>query len=985
MENQNNQESKINAFLEAVNYLFHSNDKDLKVKANKFLIDFEKSSESWDISYQVLLKDNLPDEAYYNALNILKNKIKYDFGIYSENPEYIEKLLTFFLDNIDKFKKMKNFILINYCDCIGKAFAFTEDKFNTLLQKFTMKLSGQNADIDSLLSLLLIFNFICETKFEKKIVVDNNLKLIFSENIKKIFDDVFKFLIFMINKINTIEDVNLRHFVKNQILETINNYLYIEMDDNIILKFNNEYLPIINFIFQIDDENLDRHGECICSLLNLPLQENNMSNLAQIIFSKILQFKDILNKSIESIDDEQASFYIEVFTSMVGNNIEQLLNENRIDFFDIIVELTRKCPPNKILTIVDFFCFLNEHLYEYKYSVDEVMKNFKNLFLKLILNFISLTKFDDQIFSKLNISKTKALKNDDEYNKTLDYREAAKDILINFIECYSFNFIFDDLLFPEFIKVVNKIKQDQKNLNSWCKMENLLYIFSCICKYSNPNDKDFENVISLFHTMFEIPSQYIQIIRIVTDILDNCSSILSQDKDLLFKGFKFLVNGLDNELVIKYCSVSAKNLLKDNREIMSELRQDFINLYENKLKNNIINNDKYIYIVEGIIYVITFSKKGNEQNDYDKIKANIVQIMTLWVLYIQKAKNILEKNNNFTPEQNGNVNQLLIILKSISSSAFESLIEPHKKIMYEILVELYPIIIYILQKLSTDKNIVENSIQLIKVYMRGLADNFIKFIPEYVKCIINGYKLSPISSYLYGFEVLITVFPNRKEKELVDILNTTFNELCLITFNSYIKNLSDLDVYTQIGEDFYGMLYRVVKNSAQIIFKSQILEDLINISLKLITTNQIQVAKNIIIFIKYFIKFPQSNYYKDMYKADPVEAESCKKINQNQIEKFSSVLCQKILQIFINSSIKQINEEVTSLLEVFIFCQKPLVIKGMSTFLNECPNDILTNKEKKRFINLIEKSDEKKDEFNEFIDEFINRCINKQVRNKGQN
>ena len=193
MENQNNQESKINAFLEAVNYLFHSNDKDLKVKANKFLIDFEKSSESWDISYQVLLKDNLPDEAYYNALNILKNKIKYDFGIYSENPEYIEKLLTFFLDNIDKFKKMKNFILINYCDCIGKAFAFTEDKFNTLLQKFTMKLSGQNADIDSLLSLLLIFNFICETKFEKKIVVDNNLKLIFSENIKKIFDDVFKF------------------------------------------------------------------------------------------------------------------------------------------------------------------------------------------------------------------------------------------------------------------------------------------------------------------------------------------------------------------------------------------------------------------------------------------------------------------------------------------------------------------------------------------------------------------------------------------------------------------------------------------------------------------------------------------------------------------------------------------------------------------------------------------------------------------------
>ena len=983
MENQNNQESKINAFLEAVNYLFHSNDKDLKVKANKFLVEFESKPESWDISYQVLLKDNLPEEAYYNALNILKNKIKYDFGNYTENPEYIEKLLSFFLDNIDKYKKMKNYILINYCDCIGKAFLFTEDKFNDLLKKFTIKLSEQNTDIDSLLSLLLIFNFICETKFDKRMVIDNNSKLIFSENIKKIASDVFKFLVFMINKLNTIDNDNLKHFIQNQILETINNYLYIDFDEEVILKFSNEYLPIINFIFQINEENLDKHGECICSLLNLPLQENNMRNLAQIIFSKILQFKEILNKSFESIDDEQASFYIEVFTSMVGNNLEELLQENRIDFLEIIVELTKKCPSNKIMTIVDFFCYFNDYLFDKKYTMDDIMKNFKNLFLKVISNFINLTKFDDQIFAKLNITKTKALKDDDEYNKTLDYRYAAKELLINFIENYELNFIFDDLLFPEFVKVVNKIKENQNNLNSWCKMENLLFIFSCICKYSKTSDKNIKNVIILFHTMFEIPSQYIQIIRIVTDILDNCSNILSQDKDLLLKGFKFLLNGLNNDLVIKYCSVSAKNLIKNNREIMSELRKDFMNLYENKFKKNIISNDKYLMIVEGMIYAITFTKKENEQNDYSQIKSDIVQIFKQWVLYIQNAKGVLEKNNNLTPEQNNEVNQLLIILKSISSSAFESLTESHKKIMDEILQELYPIINYILQKLSKDKDIVENCIQLIKVYMRGLVNSFIKFIPEYVKCIINGYKISPISSYLYGFEVLVTVFPNRKEKELIDLLNGTFNELCKITFNSYIKNINDLDIYTQIGEDFYGMLYRTMKQSPQIVLKSQILEDLINVSLNFITTNQIQVAKNIIIFLRYFIKFQQSNFYNDMYKQDKNEAENCKKINQNQIEKFSSTLCQKILQIYINSSIQQITEEVTDLFEIFIFCQKPLVIQGMNTFLQECPNDILTNKEKKHFMNLIQESS--KDEFKEFLNDFINRCINKQIRNRGQN
>ena len=983
MNDKNNQESGINAFLEAVNYLFHSSDKNLKVQANKFLVAFESKPESWDISYQVLLKDDLPDEAYYNALNILKNKIKYDFASYSENPQYIEKLLSFFLNNIDKFKKMKHYILINYCDCIGKAFLFTEDKFNEILKKFTNKLYGQNADIESLLSLLLIFNFICEAKFEKKMVIDDRSRQIFSDNIKNISNDVFQFLIFMINKLHSIEDNNLKHFISDEILETINNYLYIDFDDNVIFKFNNEYLPIINFIFQIDEENLDKHAESICSLFNLPLQENNMQNLSQIIFSKILGFKDILYKSFDSIDDEQASFYIDIFSSMIGNNFEELIVENRFDFFQIIIDLTKKCPSNKIGSIVDFFNYLSDYLLDSKDRFAEKINNFKNLFGQLVLNFIGLTKFEDETFSKLNIKKTKALKDDDEYNITLDFREAAKDILVNYKELYGFNSIFNEILFPEFKKVVLKIKENQQNINNWSKMENLLFIFSCICKYAKKDDSSFDNVEILFHTMFDIPKEYVQIIRTVSDIIDNCSCLLSKDKDLLFKGFKYLINGLDSDLVMKYCSVSAKNLLKDNREIMFELREDLLALYEKKLKNKILENDRYLYIVEGIVYAVTFSKKENE--DYDKIKSSIVEIMKTWVLYIQEAKKILEQNNNLSPEQNDNVNELLIILKSISLSAFESLLESQKSIMNEILIELYPIILYILEKMPNDKSIVENCIQLIKVYMRGLVNSFIKFIPEYVNCIINGYKLFPISSYIYGFEILVSVFPRRKEEELRKILKDTFNKICNITFNNYIKKETDLDIYVQIGEDFYGMLYRTMRQSPRIIIENDILDDLITISLNYMTTNQIQISKNIMIFFQSFIKFPKSNIYQDMFKENQIIAENCTKIIQNQMDKFGDILCKKILQIFINTSIGQIIENLTELFTIFISCQNSLVIKGMNIYLKDCPNDILTNKEKIQFVNLIENYSVKKEEFNLFFDNFINRCINKQIRNRGQN
>ena len=51
----------------------------------------------------------------------------------------------------------------------------------------------------------------------------------------------------------------------------------------------------------------------------------------------------------------------------------------------------------------------------------------------------------------------------------------------------------------------------------------------------------------------------------------------------------------------------------------------------------------------------------------------------------------------------------------------------------------------------------------------------------------------------------------------------------------------------------------------------------------------------------------------------------------------------------------------------------------------DCPNDILTNKEKKQLINLISDTSFNDDEFKNFWNTFISRCISKQKRALGQN
>ena len=986
MSNQN-LEVKVNAFLNAVQLLFHSNNKDQKNNANKFLVELEKNPDSWDIAYQVLLKDNLPEEVYFNALQILKNKIKYDFGNYVENPQYIEKLLNFFLTNLDKFKNSKHYLLINYCDCIGKAFLFTGNKFQDLLKQYIKKLYGDNSDINSLLSLLLIFNFINETGYDERMVIDKKSRAIFLENIKKICDDVFQFILVMINKLNEIkEDKALNKFLNNQILETIINYISFNFDEDIILKFNNDYMPIIDFIFQINEENLEKHSDCIYYLLQLPLNDNKMRTLAQNIFSKILNFKDIFYKSIETLDTEQSSFYVDVFTSMVQNNLNEILNEKRYDLIQLIVDLTKKCSPIKIGLIFEFFENLNQYLYDKNYSVEEVLNCFDNIFIQLIQNIIFLTKFEENIYKRLNESKTRVLENDEEYTSTKDYREQAKDFLEDFTLNYGFIFIFERILFPEFKNIISKIKENQENINLWNKLENILFIFSCISKEISPNSKSFNDVTILFYTIFEIPKEFIQIKRTITEIINTCPKIFASDKDLLYKGFNYIILGLDSNLTLKYCSKSAKKLLSHNKNIFSEKKIDLISLYINKLKDNIFVSENYLNILEGLIEVICYSKNnGNEKDDNELIKKSLVEIMKPWVFYLNGAKELIEKGNTLSDKDKEKFNNLLIIFKYGSQSAFESLSKSNKNIMYEIFSEIWPIINYIWNQMLTKSDIVENIIQLIKIYMRGLDNNFIKFIPEYLEIILKGYKLVPISSYLYGFEILVVAFEGVKDAQLKSLLDKTFNTLCQLTLNGYIKNEFDLNMIVEIGYDFYGMLFRILRKSPDIILDSTLFKDIINSGLSYFNASQIQEDKNVIIFFREILSYEEIHKFKELKKNNNVLYEKYKNIMQTQINDFGFTLCEKILKSFEETPNEGAIEEVENLLKDFIIFQKPLLIKGMKFHLINLSNEILTNKEKDEFLNLIDNFNLKEKEYDKFIKNLINRCISKQVRDRGRN
>ena len=71
--------SGVTSFLSAFSALHHHPDSAVKAEANRWLMSFQASREAWQVSDAVLHSPQLSDEVYYNAANILRQKLMHSY------------------------------------------------------------------------------------------------------------------------------------------------------------------------------------------------------------------------------------------------------------------------------------------------------------------------------------------------------------------------------------------------------------------------------------------------------------------------------------------------------------------------------------------------------------------------------------------------------------------------------------------------------------------------------------------------------------------------------------------------------------------------------------------------------------------------------------------------------------------------------------------------------------------------------------------
>jgi len=187
----------------AVHMLYHSKEPEIQKKADKFLCNFDLKKEAWDISIQILGTPSLEEEVYYNASQIIKKKIRFDFGNYIDNKEIILNLSNFLIEKIEVFKSHKTYLLSNLCKCFSLLTIFSHHVYPELLNKVVNKF--HNTDIKSMFALLLIFNYMAENENENDIVVDEDYRKSYIKYLHSIGEDVLIYLDYLIKLVSNIQ------------------------------------------------------------------------------------------------------------------------------------------------------------------------------------------------------------------------------------------------------------------------------------------------------------------------------------------------------------------------------------------------------------------------------------------------------------------------------------------------------------------------------------------------------------------------------------------------------------------------------------------------------------------------------------------------------------------------------------------------------------------------------------------------------------
>lgn len=252
--------------------------------------------------------------------------------------------------------------------------------------------------------------------------------------------------------------------------------------------------------------------------------------------------------------------------------------------------------------------------------------------------------------------------------------------------------------------------------------------------------------------------------------------------------------------------------------------------------------------------------------------------------------------------------------------------------------------------------------------MRGLGQNFKPYLNEYKNIIIEGYNKKAYSAYIYAYENICSVFA--PDLSLLNDLIIFLKEIFLISFSKYLTDEDSFEYYQDITNDFFGLLFHLLKLNPIILFNLDILEDLISLIVSKLGLIHIDSLKNLFYFLELFVTFEKKEASK------LIDENTRKFYYEEKVSKLIKKHGNEIIKNFITLTVYKTNKNLFTYLKDFVIILINKFPEDSLNWFSNClefiPSDCLTKSEQIKLINYIKNND--KAGVKDSLKNFYKRC-----------
>ncbi|KAI0460978.1 hypothetical protein LJB42_001307 [Komagataella kurtzmanii] len=788
---------------QALTSMYGSTDESTQHAADKFLLEFQKTSEAWTIVFQVLNNDNDPPMTTIKMFcaQTLRSKINYDlFQLPKENWQGLKDSL---LQLIVKYDSKAKAIETQLCVSLANLALQYVEWSNAMDEIISVLSSG------SMASLLEFLKVLPEelSDVNKTPLTDEEFSL---RTTQLITDNVERVLL-ILKKFSDVKDSNGGR-ENSMVLDCLNSWIK-EVSVDQLLKVRS----LSDMIYQSihNDETFDTAVECLCTILRETTDVEDLT-IVQTLYQQLLSLKDVIQESWDDPEKMEGLTRIFVEAGEAWHVLIPKLCEDFKPLVEILLQLTAYEDDLDTVKYTFFFWHqLRQIIIIDKYAEARIL--FTPIYTQLI--HVMIKHLSYPIVEPNTTDSSLLFSTKQQEDKFKDFRYEMGDVLK---DCCAVIGASNALSIP--------LNQIQSNVNSnqpWQSIEAPIFSLRAMAEQvRSTENKLMPQVMQLLIKLPENP----KIRYAVTLVLGRYTEWTSKHPEYLEGQLSYITDGFqsNNNQITIAASHALMFFCQDCSSLLIGYLEQLFNFYNNVYSAGTLDIKSLYEVADGIAHIL------QEEGDPEKL----MQLTAMfWKPTIEKLSSLYEISDTAPDLQlkiADEIEVLTIFVQVLRPSNLDSPSNPIAKLVIE---QGWPIVTKLLNKFGKSTPITERALKFLNKSMSSLSTYLEPIIPQMAELLVLGFQTYREGAYLWVSGIFIREYGDEHVSAQIKENVWKFSLQQAASFIQFLEqNQSEITNYPDLLEDYFRMMADILMFFPVHLIQSELLQPVYNSAIMALST-----------------------------------------------------------------------------------------------------------------------------------------------------